>query len=222
MSLPGRPEGEYRRAQPEDAPGTALGRPGVAWAALALLMAAASVLATRVPAGALEWQAMRAWSEPWRWWSAAFVHLSLLHLAANLAGCTVVGAFGWAARLPPRWAWAWIGAWPVTHLALLAVPGLTRYGGLSGLLHAGVAVAAAGAACTGDRRARTVALLVLAGLTAKVLIERPWAGPVQSWPGWDIAIVPAAHAAGAIAGLAAGLVACATTRARRHADTRGL
>ena len=37
---------------------------------------------------------------------------------------------------------AWALAWPLTHLALLAEPALLRYGGLSGVLRAGAAVAA--------------------------------------------------------------------------------
>jgi rhomboid family GlyGly-CTERM serine protease len=196
------------------------GRPGAAWVAFAALLGALSLAAALLPAGAIDWQAQLAWSEPWRWWSAALVHLSPRHLAANLAGCAVVAAFGWAARLPSRWAWAWIGAWPLMHLALLAVPGLSRYGGLSGLLHAGVAVAAAGAVCIGPARQRRIGLVVLGGLAAKVVLERPWDGPTQLWPGWDIAVVPAAHAAGALAGLACGFVACATTRARTLGDTR--
>jgi rhomboid family GlyGly-CTERM serine protease len=197
------------------------GRPGLAWATFAALLAACSLLAASWPAASLDWQAQRAWSEPWRWWTAAFVHLSPLHLTANLAGCVVVGAFGWAARLPRRWVWAWVGAWPVGQLALLAVPGLARYGGLSGLLHAGVAVAAVGASCTarGEPRKRWIGLAVLGGLALKVLVERPWAGAVQPWPGWDIGVVPAAHATGALAGLAWGLVACATSRVRGLADT---
>jgi rhomboid family GlyGly-CTERM serine protease len=197
-----------------------LERPGDAWAAFAALLVAASLLAVVLPRDALDWQAPRTWQEPWRWWTAALVHLSVLHLVANVAGCAVVGAFGWAARLSRRWMWAWIAAWPIGHLALLAVPGLGRYGGLSGLLHAGVAVAAVGAVCTADRaRPRWIGRAVLAGLAAKVLTERPWLGATQPWPGWDIAVVPAAHAAGALAGLACGLVACATTRARTPGDT---
>ena len=35
-------------------------------------------------------------------------------------------------------------AWPLTHLSLLARPEVMHYGGLSGVLHAGVAVAALG------------------------------------------------------------------------------
>jgi rhomboid family GlyGly-CTERM serine protease len=196
--------------------------PGLVWIAFAAGLGACSLLAGAVPAAALDWQAALAWREPWRWWTAALVHLSSLHLGANLAGCIVVGAFGWAARLPRLWVGAWIGAWPVTHLALLAVPGLARYGGLSGLLHAGVAVAAVGTVCTAGARARArqIGVAVLAGLAVKVLAEQPWAGAVQHWPGWDIPIVPAAHAAGALAGLACGLVACATTRAGPLADTR--
>ncbi|MEY4442685.1 MAG: hypothetical protein RL442_1685, partial [Pseudomonadota bacterium] len=38
----------------------------------------------------------------------------------GVAGCVVVGAFGWAARLSGRWLGAWLLAWPLTHL----VPGL--------------------------------------------------------------------------------------------------
>jgi rhomboid family GlyGly-CTERM serine protease len=191
----------------------------VAWAGLCLLLALGSLAAAALPAGLLDWQVQRAWREPWRWWSAAFVHLSPRHLTVNLAGCAVVAGFGWAARLGPRWTWAWVAAWPLVHLALLEVPGLARYAGLSGLLHAGVAVAALGAVCGQRGRRRSIGCAALAGLAAKVLLERPWLGAVQHWPGWDIAIVPAAHAAGAAAGLACALVACATSRLQGLGDT---
>ncbi|OYU93368.1 MAG: hypothetical protein CFE45_20935 [Burkholderiales bacterium PBB5] len=132
--------------------------------------------------------------------TAAWVHLSGLHLAANLAGTALVAALGVAAGCGQRAAFAWALAWPLTHLALLAQPALAFYGGLSGVLHAGVAVAAWQLlrAERGVRRAIGAALLI--GLVAKVLAESPWAGPLRQVPGWDIPIAPLAHTAGALAG----------------------
>lgn len=184
----------------------ALRAPGFAWAAAALLYAAAAAAVALLPpdwAAVLDWQPALAWTQPWRWWSAAFVHLSPAHLAANLAGCGVVAAFGAAARLPPRAALAWCVAWPLTQLALLVLaPALTRYAGLSGVLHAGVAVAAWFLVTQGaGGRRRTVGWLVWAGLAAKLLSETPWRAPVQAVPGWDIPIAAIAHLSGALAGL---------------------
>ena len=117
-----------------------MNRPGQAWLALAAALAAASVLAWWAPAWALDWQPALAAAEPWRAFSAAFVHWSPMHLGANLGAAAAVAAFGWAAKLPPRAALAWGVAWPLTHVGLLLRPELAHYGGLSGLLHGGVAV----------------------------------------------------------------------------------
>lgn len=145
----------------------------------------------------LAWVPALAWSEPWRWWSAAWVHLSLLHLLANLAGAALVLLLGWVARLPREAAWAWALAWPLTHLGLLFAPDLQRYGGLSGVLHAGVAVAAVAMMRAAPlRRERVLGGLLLAGLCAKVLGERAWAHTLVTPPGWDIAVAPLAHASG--------------------------
>jgi rhomboid family GlyGly-CTERM serine protease len=176
-------------------------------------------------AGLLEWRAERIWSEPWRLLTAAFVHYGWQHLAYNLAGGAVVALFGWAGRLPGRFALALALAWPLTHALLLAAPGLARYGGLSGVLHAAVAVAAVALMLQGGRRQRAVGAAVWAGLLVKVLLEQPWAGAVQTMPGWDIPVAVAAHAAGLASGTLAGLLAAglaaapnasATRRAARH------
>ena len=160
----------------------------------------------------LAWVPALAWSEPWRWWSAAWVHLSLLHLLANLAGAVLVLLLGWVARLPREASWAWALAWPLTHLGLLLAPDLLRYGGLSGVLHAGVAVAAV-AMLRGPlpRRERVLGGLLLAGLCAKVLGERAWAHTLVTPPGWDIAVAPLAHASGTVCG---GLAALALVGVR--------
>lgn len=184
-----------------------------AWPALAAFAAAGSVVAWFLPAAALDWQPALALVEPWRWITGAFVHWSPLHLGANLAGTAVVAAFGHVAALPPRAALAWALAWPATQGALLAQPALVHYGGLSGVLHAGVAVAAVHLlARTG--RARWIGGAVLAGLALKIALERPWAGPLLHPAGWDIAVAPLAHAAGAVAGVTAGAVSAWTMRSR--------
>ncbi|MDQ2927527.1 MAG: hypothetical protein M3R22_05085, partial [Pseudomonadota bacterium] len=62
-----------------------------AWLLLAAVLAVGSSIdfAIGFPL-ALEWQPALAWREPWRAWSAAWVHYSALHLGANLVGCLLV------------------------------------------------------------------------------------------------------------------------------------
>ena len=166
----------------------------------------------------LEWWAAGAQREPWRAFTAAFVHYDLQHLAANLAGCAVVALFGWAGRLPARTALAAALAWPLTHMLLLWAPGLARYGGLSGVLHAAVAVAAVALMLQGGRRQRGVGAAVWAGLLLKVLLEAPWTGAVQTLPGWNIPIAVAAHAAGLVSGsLVMALAVALAAGTARHA-----
>jgi len=177
-----------------------LNETGRAWVALAALLAAGSVLGWFVPAALWDWQPSLAASEPWRCWSAAFVHWSERHLVANLAGTAVVAALGWVGRLSSRSALAWALAWPLTQLALLLQPGLLHYGGLSGVLHAGVAVAVVELLRRGGRQ-RIVALAIGLGLLVKIALEQPWGAPLRHPADWDIAIAPLAHATGAAAGL---------------------
>ncbi|MEY2876476.1 MAG: rhombosortase, partial [Pseudomonadota bacterium] len=64
-----------------------------AWLGVGLLLVVPSVL-TAPGSGlarlALGWVPSLVWSEPWRGWSAAWVHLSVQHLLANLAGAALV------------------------------------------------------------------------------------------------------------------------------------
>lgn len=181
-----------------------------AWLGVGLLLLVPSLLIAQQPGlarMALSWVPSLAWHEPWRWWSAAWVHLSTLHLLANLAGGVLVLLLGWVARLPREAAWAWALAWPLTHLGLLVAPDLLRYGGLSGVLHAGVAVAAVALVREAAlRRDRMLGGLLLAGLCAKVLGERAWAHTLVTPPGWDIAVAPLAHASGTVCGAVVALV----------------
>jgi rhomboid family GlyGly-CTERM serine protease len=184
-----------------------------AWLAVCVGAAALALAAWPVSRHALDWQPALVLREPWRAWSAAGVHWSALHLAANLAGVVVVGLFGTAARLPRAAAAAWVVAWPLTHLGLLARPDLLHYGGLSGVLHAGVAVAACWLALSARGRGRTIGMAVLGGVAVKVMLEAPWGPALRIVPGWDIAIAPLAHATGAAAGAVCALCGWALTSA---------
>ncbi len=188
---------------------------GPEWVAVAALLGISSIVPYAVamlkhlPLGDihLDWQPTFAFTEPWRLWTAAAVHFSTQHLVVNLIGSAVVAAFGVLAHVPPRLAIAWLFAWPLTQLGLLLRPDLLHYGGLSGVLHAGVAIAALQLIVFGRGRPRAIGAAVMLGLVAKVLIEKPWGDAVRAMPSWDIGIAPVAHACGLVAGLACGGVA---------------
>lgn len=193
----------------------ASGEAGRKWIATAVLLALGAIGCLGLSTTALDWQPALLLRQPWRAWSAALVHLSELHLLANLAGTALVGALGLVARVPRRSVVAWLCAWPLTQLGLLARPELDHYAGLSGVLHAGVAVVAVHliASATGWRRA--IGLALLAALAVKVASETPWAAEVLRRPeGWDIAIAPFAHASGLAAGALTSALAEAVARWR--------
>ena len=190
------------------------------WIAASALLGLGALAGLGLPPAALDWQPTLASSQPWRAWSAAIVHLSALHLAANLAGVALVAALGFVARVPRRSVLAWFVAWPLTHLALLARPDLVHYAGLSGVLHAGVAVVAVHLIATARGLRRAIGLALLGGLALKVASETPWAAQALRHPaGWDIAIAPFAHASGLVAGALAS--ALGEALARRRALTIG-
>lgn len=180
--------------------------PGRAWTGLSAFFAAAALLAWWLPTLWLDWQPALALTEPWRAFSAAAVHWSAMHLGANLVGIAAVAALGMAARLPWRAAAAWALAWPLTQAGLLLQPALAHYGGLSGVLHAGVAVASVFLVLHERGRRRAIGVAVGAGLLVKVLSETPWGPALRHGGGWDIATAPAAHASGAVAGLLCALL----------------
>ncbi len=163
----------------------------------------------------MDWQPNLAWSQPWRWWTPVAVHLSVQHLLTNATGVVLVGSLGWAARLPRQAAWAWCMAWPLTHLGLLLRPELLRYGGASGVLHAGVAVTATWLVFWQCGKLRRIGALTGLILVLKVLSETPWGPVLQTREGWDIVIAPLAHATGALAGGVCGLLFSAMLQRQR-------
>ncbi len=166
-------------------------------------------------AESVDWQPGRGFAEPWRAWTAVAVHYSGLHLVANLAGAVLTAAFGVVAQVPTRAAWAWLAAWPLTQFGLLVEPALLHFGGLSGVLHAGVVIVVIFLWAAGSRAQRIIALGVLGGYAVKLIGEAPWGPPLRQPPGWDISIAPLAHASGTLAGAVCALAAIAWRGTRR-------
>ena len=181
---------------------------------ISAVLACGSLLVWFAPGVAWDWQPALAASQPWRWWSAALVHWSEMHLAANLAGVAVVGALGRVAQVPTEVSLAWLASWPLLHLALLLQPELAHYGGLSGLLHAGVAAAATYIVRYGPQHQRPIGWAILLGMVVKIVWEAPWGEPLRHVAGWDIATAPLAHATGALAGVSCTLLALAMSQRR--------
>jgi rhomboid family GlyGly-CTERM serine protease len=189
-----------------------------AWLALTLLLALTAAGGWWLPRAVLDWQPALAAQQPWRMLTAAAVHYSPLHLGANLAGATLVGALGVVARVPRPIVLAWLAAWPLTHLGLLMRPDLLRYGGLSGVLHAGVAAAALWLVARERGRRQRIGAAILAVLLVKILTEDPWGPALQAREGWDIAVAPFAHASGALCGLLCARIALLFSDTSRHDD----
>lgn len=169
------------------------------WLILCAALAALSLLVWSLPRDALDWQPDLVAMQPWRAVSAAFVHWTPLHLAANLAGCAVLALLGLRAALGRREALAGLLALPLTQLGLLLRPELSRFAGLSGELHALAAIAAL-ALLTRPGRERWVGAAIALGLLTKLAFEAPLGPPLRITPGFDFPVAPFSHLTGALAG----------------------
>lgn len=180
--------------------------PGAAWlvlsAGLGLGLWAFSAAAVTADSARWDWQPILAGTEPWRAWTAALLHWSPQHLHMNALGLLALALLGWRAGALPADALAWALAWPLTQAGLLLQPALQHYAGLSGVLHAGVAILAWRLWRADAGRARAVGAVLALGLLLKLVLEAPWAGATRAVPGWDFALAPGAHLSGALAGLA--------------------
>ncbi|RYX94567.1 MAG: rhomboid family intramembrane serine protease [Comamonadaceae bacterium] len=180
-----------------------------AWPVLCAALALASVAAWFMgPAAAgLQWDVSSWLHRPWTLWTSAVVHLSAGHLLANLLALGALAILGAALRVGRPAALALLAAWPLGTLALTAWPQVKQYSGLSGLIHAAVAILWAHAAIT--RKAWPLSFVVFAGVLFKLLTEHAWKTPIAFDPAWGFNVVYAAHLSGALAGAASGLLAAA-------------
>jgi len=137
----------------------------------------------------------------WTWGTPAWLHGSEAHLWRNLFGAGLILLMGALSDVTPRDTLAWFIAWPLTHLGMLLEPSLTSYVGLSGVLHAGVAVVAL-ANLHHPRRPshRVVGTVLLAWLAGKLFMENPWAHHLVLSEASAINVAPWAHLSGAFAG----------------------
>ncbi len=191
------------------APGGAAASP---WLVMATLMGCGACLAGLMPAAALDWQPGLAASEPWRWWTSAFVHWSPAHLGANLLGVAALALFGLWVGLPGWATLCWALAWPLGHLGLWVEPQLSHFGGLSGVLHAGAAVVSVALLVAPTPPRQRAGLLLVAALCVKLLCENPAAQPagLRAAVGIpELVLATRAHAGGALAGWGLALVAVA-------------
>ena len=172
------------------------------WLALCAAFAALSMLAWPLPREALDWQPALVAAQPWRALTAAFVHWTPIHLAANLAGCAVLALLGWRASLGKPEALAGLVALPLTQLGLLLRPELLHYAGLSGELHALAAIAAL-ALVVRSGRERLIGGAIMLGLVIKLTLEQPLGPVLRDTPGFDFPVAPFAHLTGAVAGAVA-------------------
>lgn len=188
------------------------------WLAVALLLGGPALLlqpADPLALRLLAWRPERVLEEPWRCWSAAWVHLTPAHRWMDLVALAAVALGGVWARLPREAAWAWAAAWPLLHLSLLLQPALRSYVGLSGAVLAGLAVWAANWAADPMRpnRQRFVGLgLGLALLLKIVWIDQPWSRMLYRPQGSGFDVAPLAHAGGVFWGTLLGLLAAVRRR----------
>ncbi|MBQ0934269.1 rhombosortase [Ideonella paludis] len=168
-----------------------------------LTLCAASFFTSTQAPSTWDWQPALALQQPWRSVTGALVHWSPQHLGLNLMGAALVGLLGWRSGVTLRDSLAWLLSWPLTHWGLMLQPELLHYGGLSGVLHGGAAIAAWRLSRQADARQRWVGRLLGAGLVLKCLSETPWQGALQRVEGFDFALAPLAHSSGV---LSAGLM----------------
>lgn len=173
-----------------------------AWPALCAALAILTIATHLVwPGPALVLDTAHWTAQPWTLWTGPLVHLHLAHLMANLCALAAVGWLGQSLGLGMRSVLAATAAWPLGSLLLLAWPGSLMVWGLSGILHAMVAIMGLHGLQAGAARQRMLAGLLLLGLVLKLLLEQAWAVPVASTGAWPFPVVAAAHLAGFGAGL---------------------
>jgi hypothetical protein len=182
------------------------------WLLLCALHGVASMLLWWLPADTLAlltWQADDGLSRAWTLWSSAWVHLNTPHLIGNQLALGALTAFAWMVRPPLTSALAWLLAWPLMQASLPLWPQIGYAVGLSGVVHAGVAVLTV--QLLRQRiaipQARRWGLLLGLGLLVKLGLERGWDHPVVWDTANEMAVVRGANLAGACWGLFLGLLA---------------
>jgi rhomboid family GlyGly-CTERM serine protease len=147
---------------------------------------------------------MPSWfTHPWALWTAPLVHLSAAHALANafaMAALLAIAALGGGRQLLRRYLMGLLIAWPLSTLSLALCPQVSSYVGLSGLIHAGIALLG----ILLLQCSRYLGLTLLLGLAVKLWQEQAWVQPVVWSADWGFNVVVVAHLYGAGVGLVVG------------------
>lgn len=187
------------------------------WLALCALHGVASMVlwwSQEAAVQALIWRSAEWRQEPWTLWTSAWVHLNTPHLVGNQLALGALTAAGWWLRPTRAATLAWALSWPLMQVSLVLWPLIGYTVGLSGVLHAGVAVLAAHLLLGGPRALRPWGLLLAAGLLLKLWLEHGWSSPVVWDPGNQMSVVRAAHLSGAAWGALFGALGAGWNRWR--------
>lgn len=137
----------------------------------------------------------------WRLATAMWVHLDWHHYLADVAAAAgLLLLAGRATRIREMLAVLVISGLAV-QVALLRIPSVGWYGGLSGALH-GLALWAGLRLLQAPGFSRVIGVITCLIVIGKVWTEQSWLAALVFDPSWGFGVVRAAHAAGAIAGLA--------------------
>ena len=157
-------------------------------------------------AAGFEWLRLErglAWIEPWRLFGAHFVHLGWTHLWLNLTGLAVLWLLLGDTLRPLAWGAAVvILAFGVSVVLLSCSPTVGWYVGFSGVLHG---LFAAGAVANVFRETR-LALVLLAGLLLKLVIERVGQDDLTTASLIGGTVIVDSHLYGVLVGLSYGAV----------------
>jgi rhomboid family GlyGly-CTERM serine protease len=193
------------------------------WLALCVLHGVMSMLAWWARADvvdALTWQSQAWMLQPWTLWTSSWVHLNTPHLIGNQVALGALAALAWVLRPTLAWALAWLLAWPLLQLSLLLWPQIGYAVGLSGVLHAGIAVAAVQLLLgrIAVPKAQRWGALLATGLGIKLIVEQAWSHPVVWDAGSDMSVVQAAHLSGVLWGALVALALGRSGRSRLAAE----
>lgn len=145
--------------------------------------------------------AVRVDGQWWRVVTAMWVHLGWKHWLTDVAACG--GLLLLIAReARPRELLAVLAICGIaTQVAMLQMVSVGWYGGLSGALH-GLALWGGLRLLQAPGLSRVIGVVMCVAVLVKVWAEQSWLAAIVFDPAWNFGVVRAAHAAGAIAGLA--------------------
>ena len=138
--------------------------------------------------------------QPWRLWTAHWVHITPLHGLFNAAALVLLPEIFWRMR-PRLFLWSWF-VLPVAISVMFwyLLPQLTAYAGLSGVLHGIYLVAALDAIRSPSLAERRMGWLISAGVVCKVAFEA-YSGSSQTAVLIGANVILQAHQYGALLGV---------------------